>query len=153
MPQNSYILDGPIFAAWIELAHFQSSSTSRPSPFTPFLSYNASYPIHLAPSLFLNSFEPVSVTLASHPMPLTYPVPRRHMRLQVGLLNADVVGPSLPNLLALDIAGCPLLAGPRDYRPPLAGLARTHAPMLPLQALGVLCMSMGFLVPARVAAV
>ncbi|CAI5940908.1 unnamed protein product [Closterium sp. NIES-65] len=46
---------------------------------------------------------------------------------------ASVFGPSLPNLpnlLALDIAGRPLLTGPRDYRPLAARLAhppRAHA--------------------------
>ncbi|CAI5495974.1 unnamed protein product [Closterium sp. Naga37s-1] len=57
-------------------------------------------------------------------------VPRRHMRLQVGRQNADAVGPSLPNLLALDITGCPLLAGLRDCQPPPARLdhpPRAHA--------------------------
>ncbi|CAI5464704.1 unnamed protein product, partial [Closterium sp. Yama58-4] len=66
----------------------------------------------------------------------------RHMRLQVGLLDADVFGPSLPKLLGLDTAGRPQLASPSP-----------NARMLPLQAHGVLCMSMGFLMPADVAAV
>ncbi|CAI5472410.1 unnamed protein product [Closterium sp. Yama58-4] len=66
----------------------------------------------------------------------------RHMRLQVGLLDADVFGPSLPKLLGLATAGRPQLASPSP-----------NARMLPLQAHGVLCMSMGFLMPADVAAV
>ncbi|GJP39461.1 hypothetical protein CLOM_g23829 [Closterium sp. NIES-68] len=65
-----------------------------------------------------------------------------HLRLRVGLLDADVFGPSLPKLLGLESAGRPLLASPSP-----------GSPMLPLQAYGLLCMSMGFLMPADVAAV
>ncbi|CAI5982171.1 unnamed protein product [Closterium sp. NIES-65] len=53
---------------------------------------------------------------------------------QVRLLDSDVLGPSLPNLLGVDIAGCPLLAGPRDCRHPTARL--TCPPRAHLAAAG-----------------
>lgn len=63
----------------------------------------------------------------------------RHLNLRVGLLDADVYGPSLPKLLGLEGAGKPEVG--RGNR------------MQPLQAYGIKCMSMGFLMGADVAAV
>lgn len=61
------------------------------------------------------------------------------MGLRVGLLDADVFGPSVPLLMNLADAGAPLLDS--------AGR------MLPLENHGVRCMSMGFLIPPESAAV
>ena len=52
--------------------------------------------------------------------------------LRVGLLDADIYGPSLPRMLGL------------DRKPDLHGDR-----MIPLQAWGITCMSIGFLVPER----
>ena len=52
--------------------------------------------------------------------------------LRVGLLDADIHGPSLPRMLGL------------DQRPEVVGKRMT-----PLVAWGITCMSMGFLVPER----
>ncbi len=56
----------------------------------------------------------------------------QRLGLRVGLLDADIHGPSLPRMLGLDRK--PEVRGDR---------------MIPLQAWGVTCMSMGFLVPER----
>ncbi|CAI5478070.1 unnamed protein product [Closterium sp. Yama58-4] len=153
-----------------------SPRASHPVPLTPCLSPRASHPVPLTPCLFLSPHsEPGSGPRASHApargatrrgrvRPLTaqparpalYHAPpsplftavnlavalSRHMRLQVGLLDGDIFGPSLPSLLGLATAGRPQLAS-----------AAPNARMLPLQAHGMLCMSMGFLMPADVAAV
>jgi len=60
-----------------------------------------------------------------------------HQGLRVGLLDADVFGPSIPRLMNLQ--GTPLLAA--DKR------------MIPLENYGVRCMSMGFLMKDNDAAV
>ncbi|CAI5960659.1 unnamed protein product [Closterium sp. NIES-65] len=70
---------------------------------------------------------------------------------QVTLLDGGVFGPSLPHLLALHIAGRPLLTG--------LDLETSSRPLLSLflnpcahaAAACILCMSVGFLVPADVA--
>ena len=54
------------------------------------------------------------------------------MGLRVGLLDADIHGPSVPRMLGI------------DGRPEVVGET-----MIPLQAFGVTCMSMGFLVSER----
>ena len=59
--------------------------------------------------------------------------------LRAGLLDADVHGPSVPTLMNLARAGTPMLD--------------PSGRMLPLENYGVKCMSMGFLIPERSAAV
>ncbi|CAI7903652.1 unnamed protein product [Closterium sp. NIES-53] len=108
-----------------------STPSTSPSPSrSPFPSPSLPHPPPRFPSP--PHFSPLNLAVALS----------RHMRLQVGLLDADVFGPSLPKLLGLATAGRPQLASPSP-----------NARMLPLQAHGVLCMSMGFLMPADVAAV
>ena len=63
----------------------------------------------------------------------------RALNLRVGLLDADVFGPSVPILMNLAEAGMPAI----DER----------KRMLPLENYGVKCMSMGFLIPEERAAV
>ena len=60
----------------------------------------------------------------------------QRLGLRVGLLDADIHGPSLPRMLGL------------DRKPEVVGKR-----MIPLQAWGIACMSMGFLVPERQAMV
>ncbi|CAI5991446.1 unnamed protein product [Closterium sp. NIES-64] len=70
---------------------------------------------------------------------------------QVTLLDGGVFGPSLPHLLALHIAGRPLLTGldlETSSRPLLALFLN---PCAHAAAACMLCMSVGFLVPADVA--
>ena len=55
----------------------------------------------------------------------------RDQDLKIGLLDADIYGPSIPRMLGL------------NSKPPL----NDHQKMLPLEKLGIKCMSMGFLVP------
>lgn len=59
--------------------------------------------------------------------------------LRVGLLDADVTGPSIPTLMNLKHSGPPMLTPDQQ--------------MIPLQNHGVKCMSMGFLIPIGGAAV
>lgn len=59
--------------------------------------------------------------------------------LRVGLLDADVFGPSVPILMNLAHAGTPALDA--------------DSQMLPLENYGVKCMSMGFLIAEEKAAV
>ena len=59
--------------------------------------------------------------------------------LRVGLLDADVFGPSVPLLMNLAQAGSPAVNG--------------EGQMLPLENYGVKCMSMGFLIDEQKAAV
>ena len=62
-----------------------------------------------------------------------------HLGLRVGLLDADVFGPSVPILMNLADAGTPALNADNQ--------------MLPLENYGVKCMSMGFLIAEEKAAV
>lgn len=59
--------------------------------------------------------------------------------LRVGLLDADVFGPSVPMLMNLSNAGTPAL--------------NSNNQMLPLENYGVKCMSIGFLIAEEKAAV
>ncbi len=57
--------------------------------------------------------------------------------LQVGLVDADIYGPSLPTMM--NINGQPI--------------ANEHKKIIPLEAYGIQCMSMGFLVPEKEAVI
>lgn len=62
-------------------------------------------------------------------------------RLRVGILDCDVFGPSIPRMMGL--SGLSASTEPVPAGAPVS----TRARILPMEAHGVVCMSMGFLVP------